>query len=211
MADYSLIQPFNLSYGEVAALANQHVDALVNQVKADLEGIKYTLSGDDSPLENCWDEICAQEQSQRFLIWEPYEMTIKGVIEGCFDALSHQDQLYINFAALQVATYIDDPSYECLYVAEIKQFLSRKVLQLALNDTNPRVDAYLDPSYEDDNEDNPYNPDEYVLLRIDSNKRADFLAALDLFSFVQHLEIDEQALPLLADLLDNLDNQTTNE
>ncbi|GAB4017506.1 hypothetical protein [Spirosoma koreense] len=193
------------SYEYLDLHADSCVETLLNQIKSDLESINQHIDGDDEgPLENCWDEICAQRQGEEFYSWEFYEMTIEGVIEGCFESLSHQEQLFVNFAAVQASNTIDELDYESINMDEISTFLMHKILQIALNDTNPRVQAYLDP-YSEDHESNQHNLDEYVLLRIDPARRSDFLAALSLFGFVENIEIDAQAEPYFTDLLDNLD------
>ena len=38
-----------------------------------LEEIKDTLSGDDSPLENAWEEICCQVQGEESIFWDTYQ------------------------------------------------------------------------------------------------------------------------------------------
>ena len=202
--DSTRIEPFQLPFDEVEDLAEKQVEALLNQIVSDLKRIEHTLSGDDSPLINCWDEICVQQQSERFFSWEAYEMTIEGVIAGCFDALAPEQQRYVSFAAVNQAGDVDVPEYAGIYVDEVTQYLYREVLQLATNDTNPRIEAYLG-TYSDFADKTTHNPDEYLLLRIDPAKRDDFLAALSLYGFVRHIEIDDEAVPLLTELLDNLD------
>ncbi|WP_138994898.1 hypothetical protein [Larkinella sp. C7] len=202
--DSTILEPFNSTYDDVDRQADAHVESLLNLIRTDLQDIKITLSGEDSPLENCWDEVCAHWQGEEFLIWEPYRMTIEGVIEGCFDDLPHKTQLYINFAALVASDYrTEEHDYEAIYEERILTFLYDKVMELALKDTNPRIEAYLDPYTPE--EESQYNADEYLLLRIDPARRDDFLAALDLFGFVKNIAIDDEGIPYLFDLLDHVD------
>src|SRR5207244_4032167 len=39
------------------------------------------LSGDDSVLENTWDEICVQVQDQESVYWDAYDATVRMFVE----------------------------------------------------------------------------------------------------------------------------------
>lgn len=199
--------PFNLPYSEVRKRADLTLQSVLNQIQTGLEKITQHITDQtDSSLINCWEEICVQRQSEEFYGWSVYETTIELVVEGCFDSLNQEEKRFVNFAVLNELDDIEEPDYECVYEEAILEFLGKKILEIALNYTNPRIEAYLDPGYHEfDEPENRYDPDEYVLLRIDPAKRDDFLAALTLFGFVEHIEIDEQSVPFLADLLDNVD------
>ena len=200
--DTTIQEPFNQTYDDVDRLAKAYVETLISQVLTDLKNIESVATGDDKLLGNCWDDICVHQQSEGFTIWAPYQMTIEGVVEGCFDALPTTEKQYVNFAALQ-NTDIHESDYSCIYEDDIIEFVYKKVMERALNDTNPRVEAFLDPCYErEDN--NAYNAEEYLLLRIDPARREDFLKMLELFAFVENVEIDEQSSPQLFDLLDSI-------
>jgi hypothetical protein len=45
-------------------------------------------SGEDSGLENIWDEICVQVQCEEFLSWDSYVETVRAMIGGDVEALS---------------------------------------------------------------------------------------------------------------------------
>ncbi|MFC1451893.1 hypothetical protein ACFLSJ_00950 [Verrucomicrobiota bacterium] len=45
------------------------------------------LSGDDTPLASCWDEICVQAQSEESFHWDAYEETIRATIGADIEAL----------------------------------------------------------------------------------------------------------------------------
>ena len=47
---------------------------------AELQKIKSTLSGEDTPLKNAWDEICVQIQGEESLFWEVYKETVNQII-----------------------------------------------------------------------------------------------------------------------------------
>lgn len=56
-----------------------------------LQGIKITLSGDDSELKSTWDEICVQMQQEYFFSWNAYETTVHGILEGCIEDLPQHE------------------------------------------------------------------------------------------------------------------------
>jgi len=45
-------------------------EKVCEQVITELEKITTTLSGDDSPLENPWEEICVQVQGEESFFWD---------------------------------------------------------------------------------------------------------------------------------------------
>ena len=73
----------------VAQLASRRI---ARRVIADLQGMRHTLSGDDSELETTWDEICAQVQFEKFtMAWDAYEETVKALVGGyVFDLPAHE-------------------------------------------------------------------------------------------------------------------------
>ena len=44
-------------------------------------------SGEDSPLQNIWDEVCVQVQSDYSVMWSAYADTIEGIIQCDVDLL----------------------------------------------------------------------------------------------------------------------------
>ena len=126
--------------------ADQYVENLIRKVIRGLRVIKITTTGDDTVLANCWDEICVQQQDERFYSWDYFEMTIEGVVEGCFDSLSLFEQQCINFAMVQ-SPYEEPHDYEAIYTEGVVEFIQQKVLQETTDYTNSRIRAYLDARY----------------------------------------------------------------
>lgn len=62
----------------LACFAEEIAARISQKVVPALKGMKSILSGDDSGLENVWEEICVQVQLERAAFWEAYE----GVLEG---------------------------------------------------------------------------------------------------------------------------------
>ncbi|GAA4462429.1 hypothetical protein GCM10023189_39080 [Nibrella saemangeumensis] len=180
--------------------ANACVESLVEEIISDLEDIP----GSYANLENCWEEICVQRQSEEFFEWSLYEAAIEGAIHNCFKDLPRKDKLLVNYAALEDATDIDDDEvdYDCLYVDEINSYLYKKVLLRALNDRPPRVKAFFDDDIEE--EDDQQYVDKYLVLRIDPSRREDYLTMLRMIDGVQLIELEEDAVPIFKELLDSL-------
>lgn len=56
--------------------------AVVDAAVAYLKSLPATLSGDDSPVENVWEEIKVQVQEEESPDWDAYLLTIRQAIEG---------------------------------------------------------------------------------------------------------------------------------
>jgi len=68
-------------------------EKVCEQVITELEKITTTLSGDDSPLENPWEEICVQVQGEESFFWDAYLDTMRDFILGILIELPHRDQV----------------------------------------------------------------------------------------------------------------------
>ena len=79
----SLIEEYAKAAGERVCLQAINV----------LEAITSTLSGDDSPLENAWEEICAQAQGEESFFWDAYQETMHSTVIGILEQLPHRDQV----------------------------------------------------------------------------------------------------------------------
>ena len=55
------------------------------------------LSGEDSGLENVWDEICVQVQYERSFSWEGYDETVRVCVAHYVSELKYHEQLALWF------------------------------------------------------------------------------------------------------------------
>jgi hypothetical protein len=62
--------------------ADEIVNRISNRVIRYLRTITTTLSGDDSPLKNAWEEICVQVQYEQSIHWDAYLDTIDHAIQA---------------------------------------------------------------------------------------------------------------------------------
>ena len=110
-------------------------------------------SGDDSPLKNIWDEVCAQVQFQKSIFWDLYLDTIRAIIVFEVERLDARRKPAIwlqtregmdweidNDDDQQAPRYCDDDITE--------HILCDVVLTRAANWSNKRIEKYLESSYE---------------------------------------------------------------
>ncbi len=115
----------------------------IQQIKADA-----LSTGTDSVLTNYWDEICAQQQTERFSSWSLYEIMIDLAIESALEKYTRKARVLIS----KVAEYELNNKYnpdEIEYPEMMVEYISTKVLEAALNYSNKRIQQYLDNSYLD--------------------------------------------------------------
>lgn len=71
----------------VRALAEKVSKRLARKVITDLQRMDALLSGDESGLQNTWDEICVQVQYGHSFSWRAYEETVYALVDACVDEL----------------------------------------------------------------------------------------------------------------------------
>ena len=107
------------------------------------------LSGDDSSLENIWDEICVQVQGEYSIFWDLYEDTIEGILEV---EIEKEDRAVLSSIWLQ--TY-DGNKWTCddeneakrevpYFLPDLVSYVFHEyVMQNAMEWSNRRIRAYL--------------------------------------------------------------------
>jgi len=119
------------------------------------------LSGDDSPLENTWDEICVQRQSEDSFCWDVYEQTIRATIRYDIESLpGHEPQAIwlqtdqgidwtfdFDNEDEEQAPIVDfdneDKKQAPIDYDEIEDYLLQYILQSAESWSNARIREYL--------------------------------------------------------------------
>ena len=125
---------------------------LVRQIARELRSIKCTLSGDDSPLRNAWDELCVQQQMGDAFETGPCRHTLAAILAGVIDRIDERgmrvlwiltpngsDWYYDVTHGHEPEAYADIPDPD-----EIAEMLNDRVLGFASDYTNRRIRAYLD-------------------------------------------------------------------
>lgn len=104
-------------------------------------------SGEDSPLQNIWEEICVQVQSEESVMWWAYKDVVEGIIQCEVDLLDTPTKKAI---WLQTEGYEnwdeedDDESVPWLAEDIVKYILYAFVLSTAEDWHNDRIERYLD-------------------------------------------------------------------
>ncbi len=135
-------------YRIVRELGEALTQRLVLGCIRDLQKLKdCLLSGDSTPLDSIWDEICVQQQRELSFSWKAYLETISGCIEWRMESLaSHElDALWL------LTPEGDDWNSELegeretypVYRSDVADFLQSKILDMANDWTNARIRRYL--------------------------------------------------------------------
>lgn len=66
----------------VSEIADACSGRLVKRVVRRLQRIPITLSGEDSGLQNAWDDTCAQVQQEQSVFWEMFDEMVESAIEA---------------------------------------------------------------------------------------------------------------------------------
>lgn len=135
-------------------LYEYHSSRIVNKVMYSLRKLKdeNLLSGDDSGLNNAWDEICVQVQGKNSFNWDAYDETVKMFIKTYVE----KEPTAIKY----LLSYYDTDSYpddnptdtnieiQLVYNEEdIINAMLQELLDKAVNYTNARIRNYLDNNY----------------------------------------------------------------
>jgi hypothetical protein len=132
-------------------LATKTSEKISNQVIRELRKMKdYMLSGDVSPLENTWDEICVQVQHQHSIHWELY---LDMILDLTKEKLENFDKKLLMAVWLQTDEGINwieseedkDIITYCSY--NITEYMLEYVLNKAADYSNKRIQEYLDAQY----------------------------------------------------------------
>lgn len=146
---------------------------VVDQTVATLMTYTDTLSGDDSGLENAWEEICVQVQGEESFFWDTYREVMHDIVLAELEKLPTRDLVALwlqtdegwdwHWDSKQTDTSdgyqpIDTPSvpYQREDIANF--IVQERLFSTAENYSNRNIRAYLDGESADDEED--YEDDE---------------------------------------------------
>lgn len=86
-------------------------EKITNQCIVELRKVKETLSGDDSTLNNAWEEICVQVQDEYSYCWSAYEELIEATVhEVAAKQSSEVDETEVKNELLRVAADYSNPN-----------------------------------------------------------------------------------------------------
>jgi len=76
----------------VREVAEQARDRVVRAAIRELKCLPAELSGDDSGLDNVWEEICVQMQGQQSVEWAAYEITAEQIVSNRLPKLARHER-----------------------------------------------------------------------------------------------------------------------
>lgn len=131
-------------------LAEHTAERITRRVIAALQRLTdCQLSGDDSSLENTWDEICVQVQYEESYAWDVYLETVKAILGGDVEDLAAHEREALWLQTEQGSDWDceDDENREPYPVLNddiVEYLLNDYVLAAAGRWSNPRIRAYLE-------------------------------------------------------------------
>jgi hypothetical protein len=134
----------------VRALAQEVCKRLVRKVVLHLQGMKESLlSGDDSGLQNTWEEICVQIQDEESVCWGAYDHTTRSLVTGFVGELpAHErEAIWLQTGPGQDWRFEDEAEREPYPVDNgdvVDYLVSEWVYAEADRWTNARIRKYLD-------------------------------------------------------------------
>ncbi len=137
-------------------LAEHVARRMTQRTIEELQDMTETLgSGDDSGMQNVWEEICVQVQYDEFPFWDAYVQTAKGLILGTVEDLpAHErEALWLKSDQGDEWDSEDEDQREAYPVLndDIVDYLwNEHVLPEAARFSNERTRGYLDRATEPD-------------------------------------------------------------
>ena len=132
----------------VSQLAAQVAKRLTRKVITQLQRLKDVQSGDDSKLQNVWDEICVQMQTEQSLSWDAYDDTARSLVAACLKTLpTHEQQaLWLQTEEGSNWSLEDEEEREQFPVCDentVEYLLNDHIYPAAGRWSNARIQAYI--------------------------------------------------------------------
>jgi hypothetical protein len=129
-------------------LSNHYLNTAVKKVVRNLQVLPKEVmqSGDDSPLNNVWDEICVQVQNEYFLSWDMYEDLIRNTCGHILDTFPDVVLHLLSYQACMEKYEEYEPNL--YYEDQVIDLLNNKVISYAADYSNKRITYYLERGYE---------------------------------------------------------------
>jgi len=116
-----------------------------------LQGMKDTMSADDSGLVNLWDEICVQIQHEESYFWDLYDDEVRGIILKYVSNLAEHEKaliwLFIEDSNYEVTEDDNIADYEYVEEDIVEYIKNSYVYSEASNLTNRRIIQYLKDNF----------------------------------------------------------------
>lgn len=109
------------------------------------------LSGDDSPLQSIWEEICVQQQREPSHSWRTYQQTIATFAECRIEDLKPYELDALWLLTREGEDWDCEPDDEResypVFQRDVADYLQNEILNRANNWSNERIRRYLDRFY----------------------------------------------------------------
>lgn len=133
----------------VEAVAEEAANSVCRKVIRELQSMKDTLSGEDSGLENTWDEICAQIQYEPSIYWDAYDETVRAIVFRHVRALKAHQSDAVWLQTREGSDWIDEEpedreEIEDMHSDVTEYILDEYVYEQAGKWSNARIESYLD-------------------------------------------------------------------
>lgn len=132
----------------VSGLADRACLKIARKVVRTLQRMTDVLSGEDSPIENVWDEICVQVQGEYSFYWEVYVDVVDQIVASQIDNLTTDVRLAIWLQTDEGVSWTiesnEDESQEPKpFEGDIVTYISDYVMHMASTWSNERIRRYF--------------------------------------------------------------------
>lgn len=138
----------------VRALAAATTERLVRQVRLSLTRMRDALlSGEDSGLQNTWEEYVVQVQGQHSIYFDTYVLVLQEIVEGmCKRCMKHElEAIWLQtdagFDWLWEEDRVDD--VPPVLMEDVERYITDRVTQVAMDWTNRRIENHLASCFPD--------------------------------------------------------------
>jgi len=131
-----------------------HLEAIAEKVIVELIALNdkdFLLAGDDSRLENVWEEICVQRQVEESVHWDAYENTIENFVTDELDNQPESIKTLISYiGGLGNTDYSDEEDQ--IFIEDGVCAIKERILEKAESYSNDNIYAYINNVDEQDEE-----------------------------------------------------------
>jgi hypothetical protein len=138
----------------IAKIAEESTVRISRRVVRDLQQLKEVASGDDSGLENLWDEICVQRQGEESVFWDAYDQTVWTLVAAQLDKTPVTELQAIWLQTDEGENWLIDSDEHSRHIpwspADVGEYIVHAVYELAGSWSNHRIREFLEKDWCDD-------------------------------------------------------------
>lgn len=140
-SEYELQEVIDAQYKLLGALYKDISNSIVPGIIKQLKKMKddALLSGEDSGLENVWEEICVQLQREQSFEWQMYVLVVDGIIEEELNKLPHSFKQVISY----LRDFNDEPGMTGYSPSNAIENIKNDVFSVAMEYSNRNIEEYL--------------------------------------------------------------------